>query len=94
MENGLQTAEYYRPSQKRFDDALARAAVKKTPLADAAALAEKYQNGNFVMTFPIPPSGMVLSTIDDRLAVALSEDWASQYRRTYGYLGEIKLLPA
>ena len=46
------------------------------------------------MTLPTPPSGMVLSMIDDRLAVTLHEDWAVQYRRVYGYLGEIKLLPA
>ena len=45
MENGLQTAEYYRPSQKRFADALVRAAAKNTPLDNAVALAGKYQNG-------------------------------------------------
>ena len=46
------------------------------------------------MTFLILPSGMSLSVLGDRLAITMVPDWAVQYRRVYGYLGEIKLLPA
>ena len=40
-------------------------------------------------TAPVP-SGMSLSRVDRRLALTLPEDWASQFRRVYGYIGEIK----
>ena len=32
--------------------------------------------------------------IDNRVALRLVDDWAAQFRRVYGYVGEIKLLPA
>ena len=46
------------------------------------------------MIFLPVPSGMTIGLIDDRVALTLVDDWAIQYRRVYGYIGEIKLLPA
>ena len=46
------------------------------------------------MTFHPIPSGMAIGLIDNRLALTLVDDWAIQYRRVYGYIGEIKLLPS
>ena len=74
----MQTACFFRPSQKYFDNALLKAAAQNRPYADAAAT----------------PSGVKLSAIDDRLALTLVEDWAVRFRRQYGYVGEIKLLQA
>ena len=78
MGNGLPTSALYRPSQKQFADALVRAGLQNRLFEDAAPL----------------PSGMAVSKKDDRLALTLVDDWAVQYRRVYGYIGEIKLLPA
>lgn len=77
MENGLQTAEYYRHSQKKFADTLCKAEIGGLNLHDAAPV----------------PAGMALSWLDSRLALTLTEDWSAQYRRVCGYIGEIKLLP-
>ena len=71
LENGVQTACFFRPSQKYFANALMKAAAQNRPYADAVAT----------------PSGMKLSAIDDRLALTLVEDWAVRFRRQYGYVG-------
>ena len=36
LENGLQTFDYYRPSQKRLADAIVRAKVSERPYVDLA----------------------------------------------------------
>ena len=75
---GIQTAEYYRPSQKLFADSSRAAEIRKISYRDAAPT----------------PSGMSVSIMDGRLALTMVGDWAVQYRRVYGYIGEIRLLPA
>ena len=78
LENGSETFRHFRPSQKQFANEMAKASIEGRPFGNSAAL----------------PSGMAISTIDDRLALTLCGDWAVQFRRMYVYVGEIKLLPA
>ena len=94
MGNGLQAASYYRPPQKKFEDALCRAAIRGISYHDAAPVAVKYQNRVSVLIVLTFPSGICLHTLGERLALTMVDDWAAQYRRVYGYLGGVKLLPA
>lgn len=51
--------------------------AKKTPILDATPLR----------------SGMSFAREGRKLDLPAEEDWADQYRRVYGYIGEIKFLP-
>ena len=74
MGNGLQTAEYFRPSQKKFTNMLCAADAKRVdPNRNAPA-----------------PSGMSPQWVDRALALFPTEDWTVQFRIIYGYIGEIK----
>ena len=59
-------------------DTRCRAAITKISYRDAA---------------PVAP-GMSLSILDERPALTMVDDWDVQYRRAYGYIGGIRLLPA
>ena len=73
----MQATAYFRPSQKRQADLAATAEVGKIPV------------GNQVFA----PSGWQFSWHGRRLDVNLTEDWAPQFRRAYGYVVEIKSPP-
>ena len=77
-ENESQTQYYFRLSHKAYADLLVRADIARTPYNDSAAT----------------PSGASLEIVDGRRALLLVEDRALQFRRVYGYIGEIKLPPA
>ena len=70
--------DYYRPSQRQQ--------------ANFVCVAE--ENGRDINEVIPTPAGMLLAWEGPGVVLQLTEEWTAVYRRVFGYIGDMKLLPA
>ena len=74
---GVMVTRYFRPTQKKLADLYCQAERTATPPNQAVPV----------------PQGMSVEWVGRDLTLTLSAEWAAQYRKVYGYIADIKLLP-